>query len=102
AAVAIAVVWVAWVAAHGMRIGWSSSLLGRLRWRLFPSYTLFALATLGVALCLSLGLAAAGGWDVTGPVASYGWLLAVVLLTTPLQSAAEEYVFRGYLSQVVA
>ena len=35
-------------------------------------------------------------------MASYGWLLVVVLLTTPLQSAAEEYLFRGYLSQAVA
>jgi membrane protease YdiL (CAAX protease family) len=35
-------------------------------------------------------------------VPGYGWLLLVVLLTTPLQSAAEEYVFRGYLSQAVA
>ena len=33
---------------------------------------------------------------------SFGWLLVVVLLTTPLQSAAEEYLFRGYLSQAVA
>ena len=31
-----------------------------------------------------------------------GWLLVVVLLTTPLQSAAEEYVFRGYFSQAIA
>ena len=38
----------------------------------------------------------------TGPVAGFGWLLLVVLLTTPLQSAAEEYLFRGYLSQAVA
>ena len=30
------------------------------------------------------------------------WLLLVVVLTTPLQSAAEEYLFRGYLSQAVA
>jgi membrane protease YdiL (CAAX protease family) len=101
-AAAIPVVWLAWVAAHGMRIGWSSSVLGRLRWRLFPWYTLIALATLGAGICLSLGLAMAQGWDSGGPVASYGWLLVVVFLTTPLQSAAEEYLFRGYLSQAVA
>ena len=29
-------------------------------------------------------------------------LLVVILLTTPLQSAAEEVGFRGYLSQAVA
>jgi hypothetical protein len=100
--VAIPVVWLVWAVVHGMRIGWSSSVLGRLRWRLFPSFTLHALLTIGVGLAVSLALAVAGGWEVTGPVAAYGWLLVVVILTTPLQSAAEEYVFRGYLSQAVA
>ena len=101
-AVAIPVVWLAWGAAHRMRIGWSSSVLGRLRWRLFPAYFGFALLTIGVSVALSLVLAVADGWDVTGPVASYGWLVVVVLLTTPVQSAAEEYLFRGYLSQAIA
>lgn len=101
-AVAIPVVWLAWAAAHGMRIGWSSSVLGRLRWRLFPSYVGLALLTIGASIVVSLTFAAAGVWDVTGPVASYGLLVVVVLLTTPLQSAAEEYLFRGYLSQAVA
>jgi membrane protease YdiL (CAAX protease family) len=101
-AVAIPVVWLAWGAAHGMRIGWSSSVLGRLRWRLFPSYVGLALLTIGASIGLSLALAVVGGWEVSGPVASYGWLVVVVLLTTPLQSAAEEYLFRGYLSQAIA
>jgi membrane protease YdiL (CAAX protease family) len=101
-AVAIPVVWLAWGAAHRMRIGWSSSVLGRLRWRLFPSYVGFALLTIGASIALSLVLAVAGGGEVAGPVESYGWLVAVVLLTTPLQSAAEEYMFRGYLSQAIA
>jgi membrane protease YdiL (CAAX protease family) len=101
-AVAIPVVWLAWGAAHRMRIGWSSSVLGRLRWRLFPSYVGFALLTIGASIALSLALAVVGGWEVAGPVESYGWLVLVVLLTTPLQSAAEEYIFRGYLSQAVA
>ena len=101
-AVAIPVVWLAWGAVHGMRIGWSSSVLGRLRWRLFPGYVGLALLTIGVSIGLSVVLAVADGWDVTGPVDSYGWIVVVVLLTTPLQSAAEEYFFRGYLSQAVA
>jgi membrane protease YdiL (CAAX protease family) len=101
-AVAIPVVWLVWAAAHGMRIGWSSSVLGRLRWRLLPWYTLLALGTLGVGICVSLVLSLAQGEEVGSPVASYGWLLLVVFLTTPLQAAAEEYMFRGYLSQAVA
>ena len=69
--------WLAWVAAHGMRLGWSSSVLARLRWRLFLPYALLALGTLGVGI----GAVGAGGLplgrrsEVTGPVASFGWLL---------------------------
>jgi uncharacterized protein len=101
--VAIPIVWVCWAVAHGLRIGWSASVLGRLRWRLLPPWTLRALATLGVAVAVSVFLPlVTGGARVTGPGSSVGWLLLVVLLTTPLQSAAEEYVFRGYLSQAIA
>jgi hypothetical protein len=86
-----------------MGIGWSSSVLGRLRWRLLPRYTWLAFVVLGAGLGLSVLLGfLVGDEDVTGPVRGVGWLLLVVLLTTPLQSAAEEYVFRGYLSQAVA
>src|SRR4051794_10400167 len=101
---AIPTVWLAWGVVHGMGIGWSSSVLGRLRPRLFAPLTVRALATIGAGIVLSvlIGLAADGWGGVTGPVRSYGWLVVVVLLTTPLQSAAEEYVFRGYLSQAIA
>jgi uncharacterized protein len=101
--VAVPVVWMAWATAHGMRIGWSSSVLARLRRRLVVPYALMALGTLGVGVCLSvLAGFLVGDEKVTGPVASFGWLLLVVFLTTPLQSAAEEYLFRGYLSQAIA
>jgi membrane protease YdiL (CAAX protease family) len=101
--VAIPCVWMVWTVVHGMRSGWSSSVLGRLRWRLLPPYTLIALATLGVGIGLAVLLTfTVGDEEVTGPATSLGWLLLVVLLTTPLQSAAEEFVFRGYLSQAIA
>jgi hypothetical protein len=101
--VAIPIVWLLWVTAHGMRPGWSSSVLARLRWRLLAPLTLRALATLGVGICLSVALSfLLDDSEVTGPVDDLGWLLLVVVLTTPLQSAAEEYVFRGYFSQAVA
>jgi membrane protease YdiL (CAAX protease family) len=101
--VGIPAVWLAWAVAHGLRTGWSSSVLARLRWRLMPPLTLLAAGTLGVGIVLSVfaGLAL-GDQKITGPVPSFGWLLLVVLLTTPLQSAAEEYLFRGYLSQTIA
>jgi uncharacterized protein len=96
-------VWLAWAVAHGMRIGWSASVLARVRWRLLLPYTLLALVTLGPGIVLSIGLGVLlDDGTVTGPVPDLGWLLLVVFLTTPLQSAAEEYLFRGYLSQAVA
>jgi hypothetical protein len=101
--VAIPCVWIVWVVAHGMPRGWSSSVLGRLRRRLLVPYAVLAMATLGVGIGLAVLLGfTAGDVEITGPVPSFGWLLVVVLLTTPLQSAAEEYVFRGYLSQAIA
>ena len=101
--VAIPSVWMVWAVAHGMGVGWSSSVRARLRWRLLSPFTLIALATLGVGIGLAVVMSfTVGGEQVSGPVPSFGWLLLVVLLTTPLQSAAEEYVFRGYLSQAIA
>jgi membrane protease YdiL (CAAX protease family) len=101
--VAIPIVWAAWAVAHGLGRGWSSSVTGRLRWRLFRPLTWRALVTLGVGVVATIGISLAEpGVGITGPVPGYGWLLLVVLLTTPLQSAAEEFVFRGYLSQTVA
>jgi membrane protease YdiL (CAAX protease family) len=101
--VAIPTVWLAWAVAHGMGTGWSSSVLARLRWRLLPRFVVVALLTLGTGIALSVLLGFVLGDDaVTGPVPGFGWLLLVVFLTTPLQSAAEEYLFRGYLSQTIA
>jgi membrane protease YdiL (CAAX protease family) len=99
----IPAVWLAWAVAHGMRIGWSASVLARIRPRLFAPYAYRALVTLGLGIVLSVGVGVLLDTDsVTGPVPQLGWLLLVVFLTTPLQSAAEEYLFRGYLSQMIA
>lgn len=101
--VAIPIVWVCWLVPHGLKIGWSSSVLGRLRWRMLLPWTWRGLATLGLAVAIGLLLTIAGtDLSITGPTSSFGWLLLVVLLTTPLQCAAEEYFFRGYLSQAIA
>ncbi|SEO90259.1 CPBP family intramembrane glutamic endopeptidase [Trujillonella endophytica] len=103
-AVAIPVVWLCWVAAHQMPIGSSSSVLARLRWELLARYVPLALLALGagIAVQLAVGYGLDDGVDASGPVRSFVLLAVLVLLTTPLQSAAEEYVFRGYLGQAVA
>jgi len=100
----IPAVWVALLAVHGERLGWVSSVIGRLRWRLVLAFGAVATGLLLVGLFLGFLVVdpvegtASGSYD-RGFVLG---MLAVVLLTTPLQAAGEEYLFRGYLSQVIA
>lgn len=99
--VAIPAVWLAWVV-HTERFGWSGSVLDRFRWRLMWRYGLLALAVFGVGILISL-LVGGGIGPTTGVNGrEYVVLLVVVVLSTPLQSAAEEYVFRGYASQAIS
>lgn len=96
--------WAAMRLVHQMRPRWLTSVMPKMRWRLF-------------ALCLALGVAAlvaqflvglmlpVGGAEVGGQVNEWTRrstiLGLVVLLTTPLQIAGEEYAFRGYLLQAI-
>lgn len=94
----------------GRRPGWLSSIAGRLRW---PWLILAVLtAAIGwimglmtvVLILLPSGVGSGVGTDDSGSTAAapnWSILLAVVLLTTPLQAAAEEYVFRGWLPQLI-
>ncbi|MBA3340044.1 MAG: CPBP family intramembrane metalloprotease [Geodermatophilaceae bacterium] len=99
--VAIPAVWVAWLA-HTERIGWSSSVLGRIRWRLLWRYGLLGLAILATGILLSLAVSGGIGPSAGFDGRTFMLLVAIVVVSTPLQSAAEEYVFRGYLSQTIA
>lgn len=100
--------------AQAKRAGLVSSVLGRVRWRLLLGAVGVALLllvplTLGSDVVLTqLGLPAddgtgadgaeSGWWPLT-PASAWLALALVVLLTTPLQAAGEEYFFRGWLSQ---
>lgn len=102
--VAIPVVWLAWTV-HTERFGWASSVRRRIRWGLLARYGALALLCLGVGFTLSVLVSGGLGGEVAGPgfdPSGYLLLAVVVLATTPLQSAAEEFVFRGYLSQTIA
>ncbi|MEJ7771891.1 MAG: CPBP family intramembrane glutamic endopeptidase [Geodermatophilaceae bacterium] len=99
--VAIPTVWLAWVV-HTERLGWSSSVLGRIRWRLLWRYGLLAIAILGVGILISLGVGGGIGSTTGFDGREYALLVVVVLISTPLQSAAEEYLFRGYASQAIS
>lgn len=86
---------------NGRRVGLISSAAGRLRWR-------WMLLCSGVAVVLALVLTAVSfllpaDADAPEPQENPLWLatLIVVLLLVPLQAAAEEYIFRGYLMQAI-
>ncbi|MFD6448881.1 CPBP family intramembrane glutamic endopeptidase, partial [Promicromonospora sp. NPDC060204] len=103
--------------AQARRSGLVSSVLGRVRWRLLlgglgMSLLLLVPLTIGTSVLLAqLGAPDAGAGAAGGPGAddaglwpltpASGWLMLalVVLLTTPLQAAGEEYFFRGWLTQ---
>jgi membrane protease YdiL (CAAX protease family) len=93
---------------HRERPGFLSSVTGRLRWRLLVPFTLIALGAQFISYLLVALIPALGGLESvaeespTPPEpATIAAFLIVILLTTPLQAAAEEYAFRGYLSQAV-
>jgi membrane protease YdiL (CAAX protease family) len=97
-------VWVALIAVHQERLGWVSSVVRRLRWRLLLTFGLVATGLLAIGLLLGFLLVdpVAGSGEESYDTGFIVAMLAVVLLTTPLQAAGEEYLFRGYLSQVIA
>ncbi|MEG9226744.1 CPBP family intramembrane glutamic endopeptidase [Aeromicrobium sp. Sec7.5] len=90
------------VLATGPRpVGYLSSVQGRLRWGWLARVTAVAFALYGAVIVGSLALGLGG--DVTGPSLDDQALLYVLiaLLLVPFQATAEEYVFRGYLFQLV-
>ncbi|MFI9170860.1 lysostaphin resistance A-like protein [Streptomyces lincolnensis] len=82
--------------------GTVSSVTGGLRWRWLGLCVLAALPVLAVTTGAVLLLPTDdgppsrwAGWEVFGPA------LAMLVVLVPLQAAAEEYVFRGWLTQAV-
>jgi membrane protease YdiL (CAAX protease family) len=89
---------------HGLRPRWLSSIRPRLRWGyLLACFGLSFVALLATVLVASLLPTAGAAGDVTGELNEFTPeirdFVLVVLLLTPLQAAAEEYAFRGYLLQ---
>lgn len=83
---------------HGVKAGYLSSVAGRFRWGWAATCLLVTVplwvAVYGVQLLLE-------GVRLTdlNPPDNWPLLLAIILLLVPLQSAGEEYVFRGYMTQ---
>lgn len=80
---------------HHVHPRWLHSVQPGFRWR----YALGALLIAAVVLNLVLFVTSAGWTWQLRPQADFGWFMLVVVLTSPLQAAAEEYFFRGYLMQ---
>lgn len=91
---------------HGERPGWLNSVTRRLRPRLLLSSVGLALAVQVAALAAFVALSATGldleltEGDAAWPGApTFVALVLIIVLTTPVQAAGEEYFFRGYLVQ---
>lgn len=83
---------------HRVRPRWLSSVQPRLRWR-------YLLVCAGAAIIILNGVVIVSKLAASGPglapQAGVAGFIAVIILTSPLQAAAEEYLFRGYLLQAL-
>ncbi|GAA3913543.1 CPBP family intramembrane glutamic endopeptidase [Microbacterium invictum] len=92
---------------NGRRLGLISSAAGRLRWGWMLLCTAAAAVVALVLTALSALLPTDEVVDTTGTIMQpaenpmFLWSLLIILLIVPLQCAAEEYVFRGYLQQAI-
>jgi len=98
--------WMLMRALHNLRPRWLASVRPRLRWRFLFACMGLSLVALIAQVVVGMLLPGAGDPsmegsgvnEITGKTLA---LILVVVLTTPLQAAGEEYAFRGYLLQAV-
>ncbi len=101
-AVAIPLAWLTHRAVFGQRIGWLSSVEGAFRWRAFWRFT--GLIAPIFVVWIAITIARNGGLSALSElrILPETWfLLAVVLLVTPLQAAAEEVALRGFGTRAI-
>lgn len=80
----------------GQRGRWISSVTGRFRWGVLARGSLVVLPFWAIYLAITL---AAAPESVKTPTGTYLALLVVVVLTTPLQAAGEEFGARGLITR---
>lgn len=94
-AIAIPIAWALLAVLHRMRPRWLGSVQPGLRWRyLAICLPVAAVSLLGLQLLVS-------GLVPVHPQQGLAGFVVVILLTSPLQAAAEEILFRGYLLQAL-
>lgn len=88
---------------EGRGIGLLSSVVWRLRWGWLGRMLLLALAVFAVYFAVSFALAAVTGQSIEFRADHPGipLMLGMVIVLIPFQAAAEEYVFRGFLMQLI-
>lgn len=101
----IPAVWVAQRLIHWLPFGSLNSVTFRFRWRYFTASLGLAvialLITLGVSSLLPATAVSGAPESSLNDLTATAWqFLVVVVLLVPIQAAAEEYAFRGYLMQV--
>lgn len=88
---------------HGLRPGWIVSIAGKVRWGWMGLCFALALAALIATVLVSALIPAEAGDSISGEINAFtaesAQYLVVILLLTPIQATAEEYIFRGYLTQ---
>jgi membrane protease YdiL (CAAX protease family) len=94
----VVVTFVVMVIFHRTRPRWITSVEGRLRRRYLLACVPIAFVVFGITLAIGAAVSPGTGFD---PEPRYVGFLVVILLTSPLQAAAEEFFFRGYLMQAL-
>jgi membrane protease YdiL (CAAX protease family) len=106
-AVLLPAVWLGVRAVEGRSLGWVSSVAGRLRWRWLALTVapIAALVILGFVAFIVMGsLVEPDPGEAESAPVQWGLLLgglAVIVVLVPVQAAAEEYFFRGFLMQLI-
>lgn len=97
--------WVTMRVVHRMRPRWLTSVAPKMRWGFFWVCVGLSVVALVAQVAMGLLLPQNEGVGFTASVNEFTTTTAVmalvVLLTTPLQAAGEEYFFRGYLMQAI-
>jgi uncharacterized protein len=101
----ILVTWAIHRVVHRLRPRWLSSVVPKLRWKFLWVCMGLSVAALVAQVVVGQLVPGDNEADLSGAVndftATTAVLALIVLLTTPLQAAGEEYAFRGYLTQAV-
>ena len=104
-AVGLPLCWLVMRVLHGLGLRWLHSVALRLRWGFLAACLGLSIVSLIATVAVSAVLPAQQTGAELGAGDLVAWddrlrdFLLVIVLLTPLQAAAEEYVFRGYLLQ---